>query len=84
MNKFVLKKFEIRGMDGTSWIQCGETEDRKSIQVVITEAPPAEHGRSAKRIVTGIIHLSKWQWSALCNLNYKLDVDEIPEASDES
>lgn len=72
----LVTKYEIRGADG-NFIQVGETEQRKHIQIVITEI-----NASNQRIKAATILLNKRQWHAISDTKYKLDVDEQVDYSD--
>jgi hypothetical protein len=63
----MVTKYEILGADGRSWIQCGETEDRQMIQIIISEVQD-------QKMVTGIVLLSADAWRELMGLNYKLEL----------
>ena len=63
------KKFDIKGVDGDTFLTVGESFEGDRIILSITE-----QGK-----VTGIVSLDALGWHDLCDCHYKLDVKEASE-----
>jgi hypothetical protein len=69
----MVKKYEIDGVENNTWIQFSESEDRKFIYILISEASSIK-----QRMQTGFITLDRERFNQLCDLRYNLVVESNP------
>ena len=77
MRGTAIKKYEIRTDEGY-FIQAGETEGNKYIQIVLS-CPSTE----LRKMETLMVSLNKDQWDTFCSFRYDLHVEENENADTE-